>query len=70
MSKEPIPRRDPDHCAAGHDLAICGVYVHPKTGYQECRACRSIHYKRSRVRSSIGKRRFTARGLERSAGDG
>lgn len=65
---DPKPRRDPEHCAAGHDLRVCGVYIDPQ-GYQKCRKCRSSwvnkHQKMKRARGL-----WTNRRLPKSAGDG
>jgi hypothetical protein len=70
VNKEPIPRRDPNHCSAGHDLSICGTYVE-NDGRVRCKKCLSERVNRCQKRKRLMRREvWVNRPNDASAGDG
>jgi hypothetical protein len=67
MNKEPAQT----HCAAGHDLAICGTYTE-NDGRERCKKCRSERVNRcqKRRRSIMRGDVWVNRPNDASAGDG
>lgn len=70
VNKEPVPRRDPNHCSAGHDLSICGTYVE-NDGRVRCKKCLSERVNRCQKRKRLMRREvWVNRPNDASAGDG
>lgn len=38
------PRGFKTHCLRGHEMVDDNLYVHPKTGRRQCRACKNLRH--------------------------